>query len=395
MKIQKFAVCAEEENIIEYINKRTGIESGPLEKEQENKEGSVALILRGEDTFLENTLKAVGKASTLGLPTLVVIGAYDPIGNKILHEAERDGIPKECLLTVQDGKVVDAAGGEIGDALQGTGIGISAVVSRAEYIVENELIPERPLWNKKVTVEDSIPKVPDKDQGEEPGKAVYPRVKKNKNSQPEKLAVNPWTAHLKRAKKTVAVFGIKSGVGASTVAACLAGVLDDKGGMYLEISEQPAGYYYFGSSIEQAGETGRYAYCSETKIYPEMEQEIPLLIADANIPAAADEVYEQADCIVIVTDGSPAAFKRVEKWIKGGWKVDILAVNKIVNGTGYPPEVYTGEFDLKHVIGIPGGVEEETAINLAQRNGKLPLEKSIDFDAAISDLAEAVLEIVE
>ena len=47
----------------------------------------------------------------------------------------------------------------------------------------------------------------------------------------------------------VAVFDAKSGVGATTVAACLSGVLTNHNSLYLEIAPSSSGYVYYGDSL--------------------------------------------------------------------------------------------------------------------------------------------------
>lgn len=414
MDLRKLAISTENEEIVDYITRRTGINSVPL-TDGEKDSGTVALIVRpSSDDHVEKTLSAIRQASALGIPVVVIAGSFDPVGEAIAKEAKVCGVPDECLLFVNNGKITDALGNVIDDALRGTGIGVTAAVSYASHIAQKELLPERSLWdgtsNTAVEAHDAPlwGGGPDKEE-QTLAAAEAPAVGKEaedgqtsaeqSQSQPsaaEAAQAAPWNTYLERADKVVAVFGVKSGVGVSTIAACLSGILDDHGSLYLEVSPSAVGYVYFGSALDDAVKTGKYAYCAEKAGYGEPpNKKVPILIADATIPGAMDAVYERADCVVVVTDGSPVAFGKVEKWVKGGWRVDALVVNRVVPGTGYPPEVYAGEFNLERVIGIPGGPEEETAINLAQRNAVLPLGKSVDFDAAIGDLAETVLNLIE
>lgn len=400
MELQKLAIDVEDERIIGYIARRTGINSVLLNGEEKDP-GTVALIVRPSDDRVEKTLHAIRQASALGIPVVIIAGALDPVGETIVKEARGCGVPGECLLFVNNGKITDALGNVIGDALRGMGVGVMAVVAYADRVAQQELIPEPLLWDGSAIADTPDAVLWERGQGKGEETLAAPEDGQTAAAQPQTAVAEaaqaaPWKAYLDRAGKVVAVFGIKSGVGASTLAACLSGVLADHGSFYLEASSSATGYAYFGSSPSDASKTGKYACCTETeKDGVDAEKDIPLLIVDATIPGAMDAVYERADCVIVVTDGSPVAFGITEKWIKGGWRADILVVNRVVPGTGYPPEVYSGEFGLERVIGVPGGLEEETAINLAQRSAALPLGKSVDFDAAIGDLAEAVLKILE
>lgn len=415
MELRKLAIDVEDERIIDYIARHTGIE-GALLSGEEREPGTVALIVRpSRGGSVERSMSAIRRASVLGIPVIVVVGSLDPVGEALAREARACGVPGECLLFVSGGKVVDALGNPVGDALRGTGIGVMVAVSHASHVAQKELVPEPSLWDGEgvseiadaalwggglsersesavITPEELADVQADAAQ-EEREEADQTPLPLQTATEPERPA--PWNAYLDRADKVVAVFGVKSGVGVSTIAACLSGILGDHGSLYLEVSPSAVGYVYFGSALDGAVKTGKYAYCAEKAGYGEPPKNVPILIADATIPGAMDAVYERADCVVVVTDGSPVAFGKVEKWVKGGWRVDVLVVNRVVPGTGYPPEVYAGEFNLERVIGIPGGPEEETAINLAQRNAVLPLGKSVDFDAAIGDLAETVLNLIE
>lgn len=408
MDLQKLTISAGNKEIVDYIKRCTGI-GGDLLNGGEQDPGTVALIVRPSagdpDDRLKKTLGDVRRASALGIPVLVIAGAPDPIGAAIAKEAGSCGVPDQCLLYVRDGKLVDALGNVISDALRGTGVGVRAAVDYASRIAHEELVPELTLWDAGPAGEVRDAALWEPGEKMEPAsapagaqrtgggqiEALPPRLRP---VTAEAAQASPWNAYLEQAGKVVAVFGIKNGVGASTVAACLSGVLGDHGSLCLEVSPSATGHVYFGGTPADAVKTGKYACCTE-KTGPQPDRDVPILIVDAVIPAAMDEVYKRADCVVVVTDGSPVAFDKVAKWIKGGWRIDVIVINRVVSGTGYPPEVYMGEFGLERVLGVPGGLEEEAAVNLAQRSAALPLGKSVDLDAAFAGLAETVLERLE
>ena len=75
--------------------------------------------------------------------------------------------------------------------------------------------------------------------------------------------------------------------------------------------------------------------------------------------------------------------------------MDTLVVNKVLYGSGYPPEVYIRELNINDVIGIPGGNEEKVAIQIAQRKGILPFGRSVELDDAVKALVGRILTIVK
>lgn len=393
----------EDSDLLSYIAERAGVETIPA-NEASSQSVDAGLIIRGKRAA--DDLKNL---SIVGLPIVVVAGKKDELGLALAKEAERYGVPAECVLYVEPekGSIVNGLGVVIDSALRGTGLSVKTAISAVRDAVEHNLIPERPLWDaaeEKAKEEqeerslydavdtsllDLVPADAEEAAAKEPEEE--PKQKPTDTSVEFFSPTNNfWTEHLDKARKKVAVIGIKNGVGNSTTAACLAGVLQDRESVYLEISNSPSGYLYFGKSVKDATNNGRYIFCSqaETSAAP---KETNLLIVDASIPEALDDLYAKADCIVIVTDGSPASFERFGRWVKGGCRADIVVVSKAATGASYPPEVYQGEFGLDCVIGIPGGTEEEMAINLAQRNNSLPLGRSVDLDSAVNEIAEAVL----
>lgn len=345
--------------------------------------GTVAVVLRprgGKPDGALGALEAVRDASARGVPVVVVAGNQDEAGKSILREARICGVPDACVLFVGGGKVVDAAGRLVADALRGTGIGINAVVGVAERAVRESLVPEMAVWDG-AEAEEALWEAP------EPETCETLVV-----SQREPGGTSPVVgAFFDAAERVVMVLGIKNGVGATTVAACLAGVLADVDPLHLEAAASPSGYLYYGSDPEAAANTGRYAALGGVAVGA--PRACGVLIADVSAKEAVDAAYERADCVVVVTDGSPVAFERVGRWVRDGWRLDVLVVNRVVPG-GYPPEVYIGEYGLTRVVGVPGSSEEELAVNLAQRKHGSPFGRSVDLDSAVADLGRAVRDVV-
>lgn len=369
-----------EENAIARLARFAGVECRPLDGTVVPDGGSAVLFVRPAVPVPAKELtETLAAAASLGVPVVVVAGSKDGEGTNLLREASLCGIPPECVLLVEDGKIVDASGKVVGDALRGRGIGTAAAVRIAREALEKGLVPESALWEES--------------GAEEP--AVWEENNEGENWKDEnkvEILKHPVEGYFDAARHAVAVFGVKPNVGVSTVAACLAGVLDDYDPLYLEVSPSLTGYRYFAFDVESAARTGRYAFLSRNK----PPRPCGVLIAEvaAAEREAADIAYQRAGCRVLVTDGSPVSFERVGTWIKGGWKFDVLVVNRVLPGAGYPPEVYTGEYHLERVVGIPGGFEEEAAVNAALQSGALPLGRSPDFDNAVGCFARAVLEVI-
>lgn len=379
-----------EASAVARLAKFAGVKCLPLDGAARPDGGSAVLFVRPAAPVPQKELaETLAAGASLGVPVVVVAGSKDGEGASILREARLCGIPPECVLFVEGGKIVDAAGRVVGDALRGRGIGTTAVVRAASEALEKGLIPELAVWEES---EDDEPAVWETAEKEEGG------AEKSKTeclSEEKGETKHPIEGYFDAARHAVAVFGIKPNVGASTVAACLAGVLDDYDPLYLEASPSLAGYRYFALDLGGAVRTGKYLPLSENGAGGP-PRPCGVLIAEVSAfeGEAADIAYRRAGCRVLVTDGSPVSFERVGMLISGGGKFDVLVVNRVLPGAGYPPEVYTGEYHLERVVGIPGGFEEEAAVNAALQSGALPLGRSPDFDNAVGYLARAVLEVL-
>lgn len=379
------------------ISRFSGVECLPLDGAAGP--GSVVVLARPRDArLLSGTLSSVAAAASLGVPVVVIAGAKDEAGEALFREARLCGVPPECILFVEDGKVVDAAGSAAGEALRGKGIGVGVVVRAAERALKENLVPEPAFWEE--SEEDSAEPVfwetPREDGTQEDAAEKSSDGTGGPAEPPEGPSKpDPVGVFFDSARASVAVFGIKGNVGATTVAACLAGVLEDYDPLFLEVSPSPVGHRYF------AEKPDRYACISRDGISGSGPRPCGILVADIAFNTqwgqggAVDTAYQKAGCVVLVTDGSPVSFERVGNWVKGGWRLDVLVVNRTLSGAGYPPEVYAGEYGIQKVVGVPGGYEEEATVNQALQSGRLPLGKSPDFDGAIGLLARMVLEKLE
>ncbi|MDA8337176.1 MAG: hypothetical protein M0Z41_19675 [Peptococcaceae bacterium] len=172
------------------------------------------------------------------------------------------------------------------------------------------------------------------------------------------------------------IYGVKGGVGVSTVAAMLAAGLE---GVHLEIGgagRMPTGYCYHGPAPGQTGPC--YACWNEEREFPVLEGRS--VVVDLNQTVAigtADEVIAQAGCFILVADRSETAFGLVGRLVNNGLKPDIFAVCGSLPGSGFgcPVEVYKGEYGDRlpeAVVDLPGGLDTERVILGAQRRGVPP-----------------------
>lgn len=395
-----------EENALARLSRFAGVECLPLDGAAAPGDGAAVLIVRPPGSAQAAALAGeLAAAASLGVPMVVVAGAKDAEGFGLFREAALCGVPPECVLFVEGGRVVDAAGRVLGEALRGRGIGISVAVRAAREALERGLVPEPALWegSGESSAEPALWEAGGAAEGDAAGGGYAgPGVGGAGDGVPvgvpeEKIPErHPAEGYFDAARHLVVVFGARGNVGASTVAACLAGVLEDYDSLYLEVTSSPTGYRYFAPDLAGALRTGRYAFAGTGGSPDPQPRPCGVLVADiaASEEAAADAAYRRAGCVVLVTDGSPVSFERVGSWVRGGWRLDVLVVNRVLPGAGYPPEVYAGEYGLQRVVGIPGGFEEEAAVNAALQGGALPLGRSPDFDAAVGYLARAVLEVL-
>lgn len=396
-----------EESALARLSRFAGVECLPLDGMAAPGNGTAVLVVRPPDPAPAALADELAAAASLGVPVVVVAGTRDAEGLGLLREAALCGVPPECVLFVEGGRVVDAAGRVLGEALRGRGIGVSVAVRAAREALERGLVPEPALWEggDGFGTEPALWEAGGAAEGSaagvgfagsevgSAGDVVSASVPEPGEKTPER---HPAEEYFDAARHLVAVFGARGNVGTSTVAACLAGVLEDYDSLYLEVTPSPAGYRYFAPDLVSALGTGRYALASAGRTPTRPLRPCGVLVADiaASEEVAADAAYRRAGCVVLVTDGSPVSFERVGSWVRGGWRLDVLVVNRVLPGAGYPPEVYAGEYGLQRVVGIPGGFEEEAAVNAALQGSTLPLGRSPDFDAAVGYLARVVLEIL-
>lgn len=177
-------------------------------------------------------------------------------------------------------------------------------------------------------------------------------------------------------KRNCLLYGVKGGVGVSTVAAMVASGVDD--GFHLEVTGRgrgPTGYCYHGPA---PGETGAgYGTWDGSGSFPAPADRT--LVIDLNQNAEigiADELINQTKCFVLVADRSEVSLARVGHLVDHGLRPDILVVcgTLLGSGSGCPVEVFRGEYGgrLGAAVEMPGGPETERVILGAQRRGVPP-----------------------
>jgi len=186
------------------------------------------------------------------------------------------------------------------------------------------------------------------------------------------------------AEITCAVFGVKGGVGASTIAMMVASAL--KNCAHLEMADEPTAWRYYGMTRQEAERTGKYLwYKSEAPV-------LGSLLIDTGRCSFLDAVSFAlvfSKYRVMVTDRSEAAFGQARKYLKEGIMPDLLIVTRTYPGAGISPEVYTGEFGVKNVCSVP---DEAEAILKAQSQGKCPCEFSAELNSAVEEIVKLILK---
>ncbi|RJO62780.1 MAG: hypothetical protein C4542_02130 [Dehalococcoidia bacterium] len=360
---------------------------------KEIEKGMVAVVLRSSDKVQINEDKALESALRMNVPVVVLVGDKDRRGKEMEEEAQSAGVPPGCLLYVNNGKVVDGAGNIITDAVSQRGIGIKAVVAAARSAAEKELYPEPVLWSPGEPGEDNSIDYSLWEKGsnleETRCLAADSAVQKTQRFD------EPLGGLVKGAEHVVLVVRAKGGVGASTICASLAASMSDYGALHLEVGKEPGGYIYYGSSPESAAKRD-YVFCDSLGQLAECkEEEKKIVIIDTGEGAPIGDVLSRASCVIMVTDTSVMAFERARSWVESGWPLHVLVVNRMLYGVGLSPEVYAGELGVKRVIGVIGGSEEEVALNSAQRENNPPVGISVEYDTSVSELSNAVCEILK
>lgn len=188
-------------------------------------------------------------------------------------------------------------------------------------------------------------------------------------------------------------FGVKGGVGTSTVAAAVAEVLKEHGVLHLELADAPAAWCYYGRTLEEAERGGRYCWLREGISAPRCR----VLLADIGNCPPAEAVslsLSFSKCRALVADGSEMSFRAVRRFLKAGAVPDVLVVSRVIVGVGNSAEMYGGEFESFgfKVLGVPGSVDVEKAVATAQRRGISPCGLNAELDAAAGEIGAAVRE---
>lgn len=185
-------------------------------------------------------------------------------------------------------------------------------------------------------------------------------------------------------------------MGTSTIVAAVNRVLLEHGAVHFELSLEPAAWCYYGKSIQEAEETGKYFFLGS-----KAPCEASVLLIDAGINAPLEDVslaFFFSGSVVMVVDRSEISFNLAKKYLEAGVIPDVLVVCKTFPGLGNGAEVCQGEFGqygIGAIIGVPGSVDEERAVISAQRRGVSPCGQSVELDAAAGEIAAAILGKME
>lgn len=191
-----------------------------------------------------------------------------------------------------------------------------------------------------------------------------------------------------------ALFGVKGGVGTSTVAAALASLLQEHGAVHFELADTPGAWHYYGRSPEEALRTGRYVALG----WGSGPAGAGVLLADVSRDAPvweASAALLRAGCRVMVADPSGVSLWLTDEYVRAGAVPDVLVISRTVPGIGYGAEVYAGEFEKYGVGRVVSFPAAEKAVLTAQRRGIGPCGMDAELDAAAGELAAAVLAVLQ
>jgi hypothetical protein len=97
-------------------------------------------------------------------------------------------------------------------------------------------------------------------------------------------------------------------------------------------------------------------------------------------------LYEQAGCFIVVADNSLMSFKKIQEWLEKKKRLDILVINRVLPDVGLVSSIYEGQLGLPDIIEIPGGEDEQKAVNLAQNDHITPGERKDTLAYAYKEL---------
>jgi len=189
----------------------------------------------------------------------------------------------------------------------------------------------------------------------------------------------------------VAIYGIKGGVGTSTVAAMMIGTMNNA--VHIEVTGpggMPSAWMYYG---DLARTHGVYAWWDCSMPLPDVPG-LPVFDISHSVPVnIVDEMVARAACFILVVDRSETAFGLAKDMFAKGFSCDLFVVNSTFMGIGNTVDVYKNdEFSgllPDDLIDIPGGLDVENVVLKAQRDHVSPVSV-----AGAEDLAMAAGEIV-
>ncbi|OIQ59748.1 hypothetical protein MOTE_10040 [Moorella thermoacetica] len=354
--------------------------------------GDAAVALRGAG-FTADLDTAVG----LGVPVVVVAGTPDGEGEACARAALEYGVPGECVLLLRNGKVVDLAGNAVAPAARGgRAVGVRAVVAAAAAAVERGLLPEPVVWEMPSPMEsappggvtadpvgpepgldDPYPAADAREAAEKPADGETPRREEPAPAAAPKVdaAVKPGIPSLEgelalkdfltAAHRVVAVFRAVEEADSATVAA---GLAEACGAVHLEVAPEPRAFRRYGESLEEAVNSGRYAFCNGGNVQTaRRDPDLLVVEVDPNVPerSSLDDVYGRADKVAHVVghdfNGVEKSKRNVRLWLENGWRLDALIVDRVPDAS-HVVEIFKGTFGTE--VGLICGVEGKESFDL-------------------------------
>lgn len=284
-------------------------------------------------------------------------------------------------VQLEAGEVVKAV--QEGDRLKVRVSEVAAAVKKlapVEFIIEDDYTDEdeQPGGPAGASIKEATPAQPagrpEKERGGSEELSIKDRlslVLQKNSSEVKKKRDSELPAGEVQPRARLVVCGVKGGVGATTLSACLAHTLEDIGAVHRE--EEGKGHIYYGPSVEEAERSG---------IYSRLPGSAGLEIYDAGAGSMTGEGF-----MLLVTDDSGMGYEILKEKMKT-IQPDLVAVR--VRG-GISLSVFEQEFPGTTFYRF---IDDYKACIAAQVNNNSPTDHSADMSSDVGRIAAGVRRLI-
>lgn len=240
------------EDRLKYYSKISGCAFAPMDSSPEKNTVAVVVEKDSLDKYEAELIRAVGSA----MPVVAIAGSKDTSAT-YAKTAIDNGIPGESVVVKDGDQIISVSGHAFGKARRG--ITLKMLCSICEYVLKNDFCPEILIWEERA--EEKPQKQPLKYQKPDESKTGSSTVQRPKPEQP-----NQETGHINTEKldsvlslgeNILAVFKTISESNSGKIASQLANRIN---AIHLEVSNSASSYKYYGIDLNEAIQSGRYAY---------------------------------------------------------------------------------------------------------------------------------------